>query len=871
MEGDTTDMERTAIVHRYSKKGKHVRKRRLTAETETDVERPQKRNETESRGEGKPSPKQTPPVDNSESDSEEETNIYKGPIFSIKSRAEAIQRKLINHLTDPDNGIKQGPSKYILNKIANLQNLLQESLLINSKLEGKLEALKSESKKQRKEFAEVGKKATSAVQSEKLTYAERLGIKSKAAGLSNLRQNPPNVVLIRPKDTAKYTNSEETKRALIDLVSPKEDNLQVKNVRRIQGSAVIVETAKSSNVHSLIANEKLKTAGLVVDVPAKKSPRIIIYGAPRRENDMETLQAIIDQNFSEQEKKKYAQQTKIAFKTGNKNNKDSCNIVLETSKEAREILIKKERIYIMWQCCRVQDYIVATRCYKCHWYLQEPTMASKQKITVSQPGMITVGQLNGQNSKAVLDEIRCLLKDKHIDILAIQEPYSFNDKIPSLGNFKVLSDTKRFSSITSQNTIKAAIVIANQNYTVLKLEQLSNTHFICAEITAGRQKFYVISSYFQRSDNIEPYLQHLDAIITTLKGQNITICLDANAKSEIWHSRLSDERGEKLEILIAQRNLFILNTPSDTYTFDSFQGQTNIDVTLTTSSLYNSVTNWEIHDGATTSDHNLITFQIKSCKTGKSDLHTLPRYNLKRANWKRFEQVLEQERARTQTTTNLTNSNKAAIEITQILQAACNAAIPKKKQFPKSVPWWNSHLTELKTLTTKARRKYQQTSHEPRRSQEKMKYSSIRNKYVAAIRKAKLDSWKNFVTTEGNANPWGRAYKICTQKITTESLHESIKYNDTHALTWEESTTALLNALLPCDNASDEDSWHKAARIYTQKPPDTNNSAPFTPEEIQNVIRNLKNKKAPGHDLIDNETLKIAWNQIGDKITQLTR
>ncbi|CAL7932780.1 unnamed protein product, partial [Xylocopa violacea] len=724
MEGDTTDMERTAIVHRYSKKGKHVRKRRLTAETETDMERPQKRNETESRGEGKPSPKQTPQVDNSESDSEEETNIYKGPTFSIKSRAEAIQRKLINHLTDPDNGIKQGPSKYILNKIANLQNLLQESLLINSKLEGKLEALKSESKKQRKEFAEVGKKATSAVQSEKLTYAERLGIKSKAAGLSNLRQNPPNVVLIRPKDTAKYTNSEETKRALIDLVSPKEDNLQVKNVRRIQGSAIIVETAKSSNVQSLIANEKLKTAGLVVDVPAKKSPRIIIYGAPRRENDTETLQAIMDQNFSEQEKKKYAQQTKIAFKTGNKNNKDSCNIVLETSKEARE------------------------------------------------PSMITVGQLNGQNSKAVLDEIRCLLKDKHIDILAIQEPYSFNDKIPSLGNFKVLSDTKRFSRITSQNTIKAAIVIANQNYTVLKLEQLSNTHFTCAEITAGRQKFYVISSYFQCSDNIEPYLQHLDAIITTLKGQNITICLDANAKSEIWHSRLSDERGEKLEILIAQRNLFILNTPSDTYTFDSFQGQTNIDVTLTTSSLYNSVTNWEIHDGATTSDHNLITFQIKSCKTGKSDLQTLPRYNLKRANWKRFEQVLEQERARTQTTTNLTNSNKAAIEITHIIQAACNAAIPKKKQFPKSVPWWNSHLTKLKTLTTKARRKYQQTSHEPRRSQEKMKYSSIRNKYVAAIRKAKLDSWKNFVTTEGNANPWGRAYKICTQKITTESLHE---------------------------------------------------------------------------------------------------
>lgn len=40
--------------------------------------------------------------------------------------------------------------------------------------------------------------------------------------------------------------------------------------------------------------------------------------------------------------------------------------MFKISKEAREILIKKERIYIGWNCCRVQDYLVATKCYKCH-------------------------------------------------------------------------------------------------------------------------------------------------------------------------------------------------------------------------------------------------------------------------------------------------------------------------------------------------------------------------------------------------------------------------------------------------------------------------------------------------------------------------
>ncbi|CAL7934825.1 unnamed protein product [Xylocopa violacea] len=237
--------------------------------------------------------------------------------------------------------------------------------LYSDRLERKLEAVKSENKKQRKDFMAAKRKVATTTQSRKMTYAERLGIKPRTAELSNLKQDSPKIVLMRPTDTEKYTNSEETKRLLIKLKSVKEDNLQVKNVRRVQGNAIIVETAKLSKVQNLIKNEKLKTAGLFVGVPTKKSPHVIIYGAPRIEDDKEILQAIIDQNFNEQERKKYSQQTKIAFKTGNKNNMNSCNIVLQTSKEVKELVVKKERLYIMWQCCKVQDYIVTSRCYKC--------------------------------------------------------------------------------------------------------------------------------------------------------------------------------------------------------------------------------------------------------------------------------------------------------------------------------------------------------------------------------------------------------------------------------------------------------------------------------------------------------------------------
>ncbi|CAL7932939.1 unnamed protein product, partial [Xylocopa violacea] len=102
-----------------------------------------------------------------------------------------------------------------------------------------------------------------------------------------------------------------------------------------------------------------------------------------------------------------------------------------------------------------------------------------------------------------------------------------------------------------------------------------------------------------------------------------------------------------------------------------------------------------------------------------------------------------------------------------------------------------------------------------------------------------------------------------------ETVPENIKYNNTHALSWEESTTALFNELLPSDDTSEENNWHQAIRTYIQKPPDTENAALFTQEEVQNTIRNLKNKKAPGHDLIHNEIIKIAWTQVGNEITNL--
>lgn len=186
------------------------------------------------------------------------------------------------------------------------------------------------------------------------------------------------------------------------------------------------------------------------------------------------------------------------------------------------------------------------------------------RSTDSQTGMnLRLAQLNAQGSRAVIDQVRQISTEQKIDIMLLQEPYVFANKIPGLELTAVtLTDRKKFATVSTAEKIKAAIVVFNKQINILKIEQLSNTHFICVEISTKKDRFYLVSAYFQHCEHIEPYLAHLERILNLLQGENIIICLDSNAKSTLWHSTSTDSRGELLEDLIAQHRLHIANLKS---------------------------------------------------------------------------------------------------------------------------------------------------------------------------------------------------------------------------------------------------------------------------------------------------------------------
>ncbi|KAK9295481.1 hypothetical protein QLX08_010208 [Tetragonisca angustula] len=485
-------------------------------------------------------------------------------------------------------------------------------------------------------------------------------------------------------------------------------------------------------------------------------------------------------------------------------------------------------------------------------------MATKPKNSRS-PETVKIAQLNAQNSRQAIDDIRVSMTEMGIDAIALQEPYNSNGVIRGLGlTTKIILDTKTFTSRVKNRNPKSAIAVRNPEIKCLKLEHLCSTHFTCVEIVRLHTRFYLISAYMQYSDPIRDYLQQLEKILETLQGEEVIICIDANATSTSWHrlttshSGRSEQRGEELDEFIAQHRLIILNRTCNAPTFDNLHGQSNIDVTIATTAIASKVRNWRVHPNKINSDHRLITFEI-ACTNQRILTTQNNRFNMNRADWDAFRAHIRQSLnwITQQHDENTINAQTRSEIIDQIILNAGNATIPKKRIYSKSVPWWNQTLRNLREKVFEARHRLQRTRDETARKR-LLSYKKLRIKYSAEIKKAKQDSWKKF-----------------TKRLKLGTVQSNISIKGTQTNTWDETVKTLLNALVPNDEEANESAWHRNIRKDTREIQGTADSPPFAIDEIAAIINSLITRKAPGHDLIDVKIIEEAWPEMQVDIVEM--
>lgn len=475
---------------------------------------------------------------------------------------------------------------------------------------------------------------------------------------------------------------------------------------------------------------------------------------------------------------------------------------------------------------------------------------------------LKIGHINAQRSSAAATELEILMQELSLDILCIQEPYNFMNKVRGYNskNLKIIQPEGK--------TPWVAAVIKYIKCNILVFPSMSE-HILFFKVYTSACDFYIVNLYCQYSLQIDNFLQLLDNILNKIRGEKFIIVLDSNSKSELWFSNETDDRGRVLLDFIFENDLIILNEQNNPSTFMTPYSQSNIDITLVSSNFSNSVKNWKVNLDCTTSDHNLITFNImiddqnKTQNFNRSTKLERP-YNLKRADWEEFNKNIGEKFTENIKEKLRVNKPESVVKLfTKLLNSCCQRSIPRKCVKANSVPWWTEELKKLKHDVNKCKKQLaraRRLNYDGLISDYEKKFKTARNKYVATIRKTKKQTWKDLVTKIGNSDPWSIVYKIIRDKINKEEFLSSIILPSGEITrSWRETVIILLKKCVPEDldiNTEEQNALKINNDLYFN----CNIESDITHEEIFKSIKKCKKRKAPGVDGFQSELILKLWH-----------
>lgn len=191
----------------------------------------------------------------------------------------------------------------------------------------------------------------------------QLSYANAARGLANHRQPKRTVVLAYPN---KEQSSDETATQVKSNLERMSNDLRIHKLTNISKGGVVIQVQDEQQIAQIRA--ALET---VVEFrePKAKLPKLIIYDLPSEDTPEEVKERIYNQNFRDSRitKQEFDGNTKMVFKTGPRDI-EVCNWIVETTREIREQFIAAGRVFYQVHSCKVADYHVVTRCYKCQRY-----------------------------------------------------------------------------------------------------------------------------------------------------------------------------------------------------------------------------------------------------------------------------------------------------------------------------------------------------------------------------------------------------------------------------------------------------------------------------------------------------------------------
>lgn len=197
-----------------------------------------------------------------------------------------------------------------------------------------------------------------------------------------------------------------------------------------------------------------------------------------------------------------------------------------------------------------------------------------------------------------------------------------------------------------------------------------------------------------------------------------------------------------------------------------------------------------------------------------------------------------------------------ATRLRTYFQGICNKVMPHRKTATprRSVFWWSDDIAALRHDAITSLREYQRAGRRGILRIGKYKdFKRARKTLRIAIKKAQEAAWNNLINMV-EADPWGRAYRIVTKKL-------SLQLAGAEAAGREPD---IIDGLFPKLLAIE---W-ETIPIWTNADED-NIPLQFTEAELEAATRKLPTGKAPGPDGIVNEILSTVARCNPDVLIEL--
>jgi hypothetical protein len=120
----------------------------------------------------------------------------------------------------------------------------------------------------------------------------------------------------------------------------------------------------------------------------------------------------------------------------------------------------------------------------------------------------------------------------------------------------------------------------------------------------------IASVYLPPSGDIRSEFPALQRVINATVGFRLIVGGDFNTRSTRWSDSRDNTRSPLLQEFFDHNDLDVVNQPGNAPTFHFANGQSHIDLTVTTPTAIPHINNWQVTETLVVSDPNAITFSL---------------------------------------------------------------------------------------------------------------------------------------------------------------------------------------------------------------------------------------------------------------------